>query len=452
MKNEKTLDLTTGAVWKQLVRFFIPIAAGTCIQQLYNAVDGIVVGKFVGTIALAAVGGSAAQIINLVIGFFVALTAGASVSLAQYFGAQRLKDFRRATGNALAVCGLMGAVIAILGLLTTPWMLEALQTPPETLEAAILYLRIYFLGVPFILLLNMASNALRSAGDSWNPFLHMVIACVTNILLDIVFVVVFHWGVAGVAIATVIAQAVNAVLLIVQLMTVKAEYRVKAKDYRLKGPHLGRMLRLGIPFGVQGSMYSISNIVIQVGVNTLGTVAVAAWTMSSKIDGVYWAVSSALGAAIMTFIGQNIGAGRQDRVKECVKQGMLLSMSTTIFLSVLIMVSALPLLHIFTDDPAVVQTTFDVLSYFVPYYFTWTVIEVLTGVLRGAGDAIRPMVIVGIGICVFRILWMVTLFVMMPTLFTLSMSYLGSWIVTDIALIIYYKRGNWLKRAQIERI
>ncbi|MBR6377008.1 MAG: MATE family efflux transporter, partial [Oscillospiraceae bacterium] len=322
---EQRLDrknLTEGVVWKKLLVFFLPIAAGTCIQQLYNAVDGLILGRFVGTTALAAVGGSSAQIINLLIGFFVAITSGASVVIAQVYGANRTRDVQIAAGNAIAVFALLGLLLMGFGLVFSPAMLRLLRTPADTLEDAILYLRIYFIGVPFILILNMESNMLRSVGDSVSPFLYMVAGCVTNILLDSLFVLVLGWGVAGVAVATVAAQVLNMGLLTWKLMTTKESYRLSLRELRLKGVYLKNMLRLGVPAGLQSSMYAVSNMIIQVGVNSLGTVVVASWVMTGKTDGIFWAVSNALGAAITSFVGQNRGAGRDDRVKLCVKQGM----------------------------------------------------------------------------------------------------------------------------------
>ena len=442
-------DLTQGVVWKKLLVFFLPIAAGTCIQQLYNAVDGLIVGRYVGTIALAAVGGSSAQIINLLIGFFVATTAGASVVIAQVYGAGRDEDVRLAAGNALAVFALLGLVLMAFGLIATPAMLRLLRTPEDTMEASILYLRIYFLGVPFVLVLNMESNMLRSVGDSFSPFLYMVAGCVSNIVLDAVFVLVFHWGVAGVAIATVLAQVLNMALLTWKLLRTKESYRLSLTELKLKGVYLRNMLRLGIPSGLQSSMYAVSNMIIQVGVNSLGTVVVASWAMSGKTDGIFWAVSNALGAAITSFIGQNLGAGRRDRVKLCVKQGLVLSFSITVTLSALILLLGRPMLHILTEDQAVIDTTFQIMTYFVPYYFTWTLIEVLSAVLRGAGDAVRPVVIIGLGICLLRIVWVTTLFQWFHTLMVLSLCYVVSWVVTSIAMTIYYRHGRWMQRANV---
>ena len=223
-------DLTTGTVWKKLLIFFVPIAAGTIIQQLYNAVDGLIVGRFVGTNALAAVGGSSAQIINVLVGFFVAMTAGASVVIGQIYGAGRKEDLDRAIGNAVTGMTLAGAALMIIGLVASPGLLRMLNTPEETLEGAILYLRIYFLGVPFVMILNMESSILRALGDSLHPFLFMVVGCVMNIVLDALFVIVFGWGVAGVAIATVAAQIVNAGLLTWRLNRGTEEYRLSVRS------------------------------------------------------------------------------------------------------------------------------------------------------------------------------------------------------------------------------
>ncbi len=442
-------DLTTGTVWKRLLVFFIPIAAGTCIQQLYNAVDGMIVGKFVGTVALASVGGSSAQIINLLIGFFVAITSGASVVIAQVYGAGRTEDVQSAAGNAIAVFAMLGLVLMAVGLIASPAMLRLLQTPEDTMAGSALYLRIYFLGVPFILILNMESNMLRAVGDSVSPFLYMVAGCVTNIVLDVVFVVFFHWGIAGVAIATVAAQMVNMCLLTRKLLTTKESYALSLRELKLNGVYLSNMLKMGIPSGLQSSMYAVSNMIIQVAVNTLGTVVVASWAMTSKTDGIYWAVSNALGAAITSFIGQNLGAGRTDRARECVKQGMTLAMIITLAISGGIMLVAKPLLSILTNDPDVISTTYEMMTYFVPFYFTWTAIEVLSAVLRGAGDAVNPVIIIALGICLFRIVWIATVFASIGTLASLCWCYVASWTVTSIALIIYYKKGGWIKRRRM---
>ncbi len=442
-------DLTTGTVWKKLLIFFVPIAAGTIIQQLYNAVDGLIVGRFVGTNALAAVGGSSAQIINVLVGFFVAMTAGASVVIGQIYGAGRREDLNRAIGNAVTVMGLFGIALMILGFAASPALLRLLNTPEETLEGAALYLRIYFLGVPFLMVLNMESSILRAVGDSFHPFLFMVAGCVLNIVMDAVFVIVFGWGIAGVAVATVAAQVVNTVLLTRQLNRKGQEYRLTLRELGVKGVYLSNMLRLGVPAGLQSSMYSVSNMIIQVGVNSLGTVVVASWAMSGKTDGFYWALSNAMGAAITSFIAQNYGAGRTDRVKQCVKQGLIMHLVITVVVSAALMLTAIPALRLLTPDEAVVETTYLIMAYFVPFYFTWVLVEVLSAVLRGAGDAVYPVVIIGIGVCLFRVIWILTVFSYFGTLLSLCLSYTVSWTITSIALVIYYRKGGWMNRRRI---
>ena len=449
MNNRHTAkDLTSGVVWKRLILFFLPIAAGTCIQQLYNTVDGLIVGRFVGTVALASVGGSSTQIINLLIGFFVATTAGASVVIAQVYGAGRPEDVRIAAGNAVAVFAVLGVLLMGIGLIASPFMLRILQTPEDTMAGSILYLRIYFLGVPFILLLNMESNLLRSVGDSFSPFLFMLIGCGVNIALDVVFVVFFHWGIAGVSIATVTAQVVNMSLLTYKLTHTTESYRLSLRELTLRGVYLSNMFRLGVPAGFQNSMYSISNMIIQIGVNSLGTIVVASWTMASKTDGIYWAVSNALGTAITSFVGQNLGAGRHDRVKDCVRQGMILSLVITAGMSTFILLAGKPILRILTKDVEVIRTTYEIMWYFVPFYFTWSVIEVLSAVLRGAGDAVRPVIIIGLGICLFRIVWIFTAFHWFHTLPVLCFSYVTSWTITGITLTIYYRKGKWKEQGR----
>lgn len=448
MDGLKTNNLTEGVVWKQLLKFFLPIAAGTCIQQLYNAVDGLVVGRFVGTVALAAVGGSAANIINVLIGFFVALTTGASVVIAQIYGAGRSEDVQKASGNALAVCTVMGIFLSVFGIALSEWMLKVLKTPENTVQDSLTYLRIYFAGVPFVLILNMESNMLRAVGDSYHPFVYMVISCLANIVLDFAFVLFFGWGVAGVAIATVAAQIINMVLLTVRLLRPELEYRLSLRHFKLNGSYLSNMAKLGIPAGLQSSMYSVSNMIIQVGVNTLGTVVVASWAMTSKTDGVYWAISNAMGAAITTFIGQNIGARKFDRVRDCFKQGLAISLILAVLLSGVIMLLARPLLSILTEDTEVIEMTFKIMTYFVPFYFCWSLIEVLSAVLRGSGDALKPVIIIGLGICLFRIIWIFTVFRLWHTIAALSLVYVASWSVTGIALLVYFTRGSWRTLAE----
>ena len=440
-------ELIEGPIVKKLVLFFLPIAAGTLFQQLYNAVDAFVVGKFVGTAALAAVGGSPAILSNLIIGFFVALTGGAAVIIAQLFGAQEYERVTRAMGISYGLCALLGVAVGALVCWFSPELLRLLKTPADTFDQALLYQRIYFLGALFLLLFNMGSGILRSIGDSKFPFLCLFVGCGLNIVLDVAFVILFSWGVAGVAFATVIAQAVSALLVTIKLLTLKGPTRLRFRGLRMDWSLLRRMLRIGIPSGVQSSMYGLSNLLLQVGVNSLGTVVVASWAMSGKVDGAFWAITSAFGTALTTFVGQNYGAGRIDRIRDCAKKSLLLLGGITLSLSAVLLLLARPLLHLLTDDPAVIDTTWYIITLFVPFYIIWVPIEIFPGVLRGVGDVLTPSLILAGGICGIRILWLYTAFRLSPVLLTLCLCYPLSWLITDIAVYLYFRRSPVMTRA-----
>ena len=439
-------QLTEGPIIKKLVTFFLPIAAGTLFQQLYNAVDAFMVGKFVGTQALAAVGGSPAILSNLVIGFFVALTGGAAVVIAQLYGAQSYERVSTAMAVSYRLCLFLGLGVGAVVCLLSPQILILLKTPADTFDLALLYQRIYFLGAVFLLLFNMGSGILRSVGDARFPFLCLFIGCGLNIVLDAAFIVVCGWGVVGVAAATVLSEATAALLVTVKLWRLQGPFRLRLGT---KGdrPLLWRMLRIGIPSGIQSSMYGISNLLLQVGINTLGTVAVASWAMSGKVDGAYWAITSAFGTALTTFVGQNYGAGKLDRIRACAKKSFVFMCCLTLLVSGTLLLCARPLLHLLTDDPAVIDTTWFIITLFVPYYLFWVPIEIFPGVLRGVGDVLTPSLILAGGICGFRILWLFTAFRFSPVLLTLCICYPLSWVVTDVAIYLYFRRSPVMTRA-----
>ncbi len=438
-------DLTEGVIWKKLILFFLPIAAGTLFQQLYNAVDAIVVGKFVGTEALAAVGGSPATFIGLLLGFFVALSGGAGVVIAQRYGAKDADMVSREIHTAVTFCFIVGIVLSGLVIAFAPQVLTLLKTPEDTLEDAVLYTRIYFGGSVFMLLFNMGSGILRALGDSRRPFMYLLVSCAVNIVLDLFFVIALDLGVAGVAWATVIAQGLSTLLILINLAR-HDNFPLRLRLLGIDREALKEMLRIGVPSGLQSSMYGVSNMILQIGVNTLGTVVVASWSMCGKIDGVYWAVSGAFGTAIMNFVAQNHGAGQPERIKACTKISLKLFSVATLLMSAGILLLAKPVLTIFTNDPAVMETTWKLLTYFVPTYILWTVIEIFSGVLRGVGDALKPFIILALGVCLLRIIWVLTVFQSFHTLFVISISYPISWAVTDVAMLVYYFKGSMFRR------
>lgn len=437
-KTKNTTDLTEGTIWKKLLIYFVPIAVGTLLQQLYNAVDAIIVGRFVGTEALAAVGGSSSVITQIVIGLLVALSSGAAVIIAQRFGAKDVDGTSKAVGTAVSSFIIMGIILTIIMFFCTQPLLRLLKTPGETVADATVYCRIYFAGSVFMIFFNIGSSILRAVGNSRKPLIYLIISCLSNIAMDLVFVIVFKLGVAGVALATIIAQGISCVFIAVSLIKTDELYKLTRKNLRIDFSIYKRMMKIGVPTCLQSSMYGISNLILTIAVNTLGTVVVASWSMSGKIDGVYWAISEAFGVAIMNFVAQNYGAGKKERIKQGTKTGITVFLIMTVILSTILMLVARPLLRVFTPDVAVQETTWKVIAYFVPFYFTWSIIEALSGILKGLGDTLKPAIILVFGVCAVRLIWVSTIFRMNPTLFNVSISYALSWFITDIAMIIYY--------------
>ncbi len=441
-------DLTTGSIGKKLLLFFIPIAAGTLFQQLYNTVDAMVVGKFVGTEALAAVGGSAAQVIALTIGFFVALTAGASAVIAQLVGARKEKDVSKAVHSAFAFSILAGLALILVGIPLTPAILQWMKTPLDTMEPSVLYLRVYFSGSVFMLVFNMGSSILQAVGDSKHPLYYLIACCICNIALDLLLVVVFKMGIAGAALATVASQLLSCVLILCRFCRTQECYRVKPTQIRINGAVMNQMLRIGIPSGIQASMYNISNLIIQVAVNSLGTVAVAAWSVAAKVDGLYTAVGTALGVAVMGFVGQNYGAGKMDRVQKTLKESLKIFVPVSLGMGAIVLLFGRFGVHIFNDDPDVLQSTWEILIYFAPFYVVWSVIEIVSGSLRGIGDALVPMIITLVGVCVLRLIWVWGVFPVFHSLGGLTACYPVSWILTAGALCFHYKKQGWFSKGK----
>ena len=441
-------DLTTGSIGKKLLLFFLPIAVGTLFQQLYNTVDAMVVGKFVGTEALAAVGGSAAMVIALFIGFFVALTGGASAVIAQLAGARLDASVSRATHSAFTFSIGAGLLLILIGIPLTPALLRWMNTPADTMTDSILYLRIYFGGSVFMLFFNMGSSILQATGDSRHPLYYLIICCFCNIVLDLLFVVVFRMGIAGAACATVISQLISSLLILQRFCRTKSACHLDLRQLRIDPGLTKRMLAIGIPAGLQASMYNLSNLIIQVAVNSLLTVAVAAWSVSSKVDGFYSSISTALGIAVMGFVGQNYGAGKTDRVKKTLKTSLKIFLPVTLSLTIFVLLFGQFGLTIFIDDPAVIEATRVILWYLAPFYVVWTFIEIVSGALRGVGDAFIPLVITGVGICVLRLIWVYGVFPFFHTIAGLTLCYPVSWMLTAVALVIHYHKQGWSSRSK----
>ena len=418
-------SITEGVIWQQLLLFFFPILFGTFFQQLYNTVDAVVVGQFVGTEALAAVGGTTGTLVNLFVGFFTGLASGATVTISQYFGAKQDDMVSQAVHTAIAFSIAVGAVMMAVGLVGAPFALRAMGTPESVMNYATTYLRIYFIGIIPNLIYNMGAGILRAIGDSRRPLLFLIAGCFTNIVLDLLFVVQFGMEVAGAAWATIISQAVSAILVILVLTRTSESYKLHLKKLRMDKVLVRRIVEIGLPAGLQSVMYNISNIIIQSSVNTLGTTTIAAYTAYSKIDSLFWMIMSAFGISITTFVGQNYGANKPKRVKRGVNVCLGMSFITTIILSL-------------------------ILYFFGVYMFlTYILIEIYSGSLRGIGDCWIPMLLTCLGVCVLRVAWVMIAVPIHRTMITILASYPLSWTTTSIAFFIYYHFFSRLGRKRI---
>lgn len=433
-------QITEGVIWKQLLIFFFPIVIGTFFQQIYNTADSIVVGRFVGKEALAAVGGSVNQIVNLVVEVFVGLTSGASVIVAQFYGAKDKKNLNKTLHTSYAFGIVTGFVVAVVGLLVTNTVLELMKTPQELMADSRLYLHIYFCGMIFNIIYNMGASILRAVGDSRRPLYVLMVTCGLNIVLDILLVVIFRLGVMGVAIATVSCQGISSILVTAMLMKEHPLFQLKLREIRFYRVSLNSVLRIGIPAALEATMYTIANLIIQVFVNELGTDTVAAWGTFAKIDAVYWMVVNAFGISITTFVGQNYGAGKVKRMRKSVGICLGMSYAGAILVSGALYALAGPLYRLFTTDENVVRIGVDMMHFLLPSYFMYVVIGILSGALRGAGRVLVPMLLTCGGVCLIRVVWMFGVFPGHPGINTIMLSYPVSWGITAVLFIIYYFR------------
>lgn len=449
MKKEKyTNSITEGVIWKQLLLFFFPLLFGTFFQQLYNTVDAVVVGQYVGKEALAAVGGGAAMIINIFVGFFVGISAGATVTISQFFGGGRFKEVNEAVHTAIALAVAAGLVIMVIGLIGSPRALVWMGTPEETMVDSVLYIRIFFCGMVGNLIYNMGSGILRAMGDSKRPLYFLMVSCLSNVVLDILFVVGLKMGVAGAAIATILSQLLSAVLVCAALRRLPEEYRLQLRKVRFHGWVLKRIIAIGLPAGFQSLMYSLSNALIQASVNSFGTDTVAAWTAYGKIDALFWMVINAFGISVTTFVGQNYGAGLYQRVRKGVRQCLLMTAGFTVFIIVLIIPAGEVLFRLFTKDTEVITIGIMMMRFLVPTFITYICIEIYSGALRGMGDALVPMLLTCGGICGLRVLW---LFLAVPrwnSMQTVMLSYPITWVTTSLLFLIYY--GWYVRKHRIK--
>lgn len=443
---ERKNQITEGVIWKQLLLFFFPILFGTFFQQLYNAADAMIVGRFVGKEALSAVAGSTGMLTQMVVGFFVGLSSGAAVLVSQYYGAKREEMVGYAVHTFMAFSILTGLVMTGLGLLLTPWMLRAMGTPAEVMDMSVLYLRVYFSGIVGNLVYNSGAAILRAVGDSKRPLYFLISSCLINIVLDVLLVVICDLGVLGAALATILCQALSAAMVIAALMRTKDMHHLEWSQVRMDPKMLQQTVRIGFPSGLQSVMYGISNVIIQSAINSLGTNSVAAWAAYSKIDSIFWMVVSAFGIAVTTFVGQNFGAGRMERVRGGIRSCLTMTLVSSAVLSVVVYNWGIYGFGLFTSDQEVIAIGVAMMRYLSPLYVTYVSIEILSGALRGVGDCWMPMLLCCGGVCVLRVLWTLVAVPLKRDMYTIMFSYPLTWIVTTILFVVYYLRFSKLRR------
>lgn len=443
----KTQDLTKGSIVKAIILFSIPLLIGNLFQQLYNAVDSYVVGNYVGTNALAAVGAST-PVINMLIGFFMGISTGAGVVIAQYFGADDTKRMRRAIHNSIALTLVMGIVLTIIGLFLTDPLLHAIGVPSEVFSQASLYLSIYFWGLLFMMVYNMASGILRSVGDSKRPLYFLIFSSAVNIVLDFLFVKGFGWGVAGAGYATLIAQATSAVMVMFVLMKTNENYKIVFKEIGFNKNILMRIIRIGLPTGFQQSIVALSNVIVQSYINVYGSSVIAGYSVTIKIDGFVNLPLQAFNMAVTTFVGQNIGAKKYDRVKKGAYITTFLAMITIGIFVVLMYFFGRDFIAIFNQEKEVIDAGRLMQLVFLPFYIVLPINQVINGVLRGAGRSSIPMYVM---VFSFVILRQAYLFVV--TKFTSDVAYVFfgwpvTWIICSIIFVIYFFKVDWLPQAK----
>lgn len=437
-------SMLEGPVMKNMLLFFLPIMLGTLLQQLYSTVDAVILGRFVGKTALAAVGGSDIVLINLIVGFFVSLSSGASVVISQHAGAGEDEQVSRAVHTAMLLSVVIGAVMTVAGVAIAPQFLTALDTPEDTMQYSVDYLRWYFAGMIPSMIYNMGSSVLRALGDSKRPLWFLLVCVAVNTVLDLLFVAVFRMEVAGAAIATSLAQLVCAALVLWTLSKMPGSSRLELKKLRFTRSLLGRMLFIGLPAGLQSMMYSVTNLFVQKAINLLGTDTVAAWSAFWKLDGIFWPISGAIGIAVMTFVGQNYGARNRERIFKCIHTGLIMHLCFSALLSVLMYVTRGFTIALFNEDANVVAQGMQIVSYLAFFYPTFCGTEVFSSAMRGVGDAVRPTIVTMLGICVLRVVILLTVTIPNPSNFTIALCYPVTWAAASVLFLCYYRSGLWL--------
>lgn len=448
--NKNTLLMTQGNIWKLLITFSIPLIIGNLLQQMYNTADSIIVGNFVGSNGLAAVG-SGTALINLIIAFAQGAAVGAGVVVSQYIGADKKDKIKISVHTSICISIILGLILSLLGIFASPSLLIMMKTPKVVLKSSILYLQIYCGGLIFNVIYNMATGILNAAGNSKKPLVYLAIASFTNIILDLLFIKIFKLGVMGAAIATDISQAISCILAIGYLLKVKSDYKLYIKNLKINKETAVKIIKIGLPTAIQNMVISFSNVLVQSSVNAYGATAMAGYAAYLKIDGFNILPVLSISMAVTTFTGQNVGANRLDRVKKGMYSSLIMVLVYTVFIGAVLLILSHQVLGLFTHSAQVIMYGQLAMKYFCPYYFLLGILNVLAGTVRGAGKGIPPMIILLFSMCIFRILWIKIALPFYSSIDGVFILYPISWLVGAILMILYTKFGKWLPHKQMEK-
>ena len=446
---QQNTALTEGVIWKKMVVFALPILIGNIFQQFYNTFDSWCVGYFIGDQALAAVS-SSGSLIFMMIGFFNGVAMGAGVLIARYFGSKDIKAMRLAihTDVAFGLCA--GVLLSVLGVLLTPTILTLMDTPPDVLPLSIEYFRYYFCGTVFSVLYNIFVGILHAVGDSRHPLYYLIFASFVNVGLDLLFVGVLGFGVGSAALATTISQGISALLCFLKLLRVKEAYRLSVKEIRFHLPTFKKILSYGLPSGVQNSVIALANVVVQSNINGFGGEAMAGCGSYSKIEGFAFLPITCFMQALSTFVSQNLGAGKRDRVKKAIRFGLVTAVLLAEFVGVVSYLFAPQLIAIFNDKPAVVDFGVRHMRTICLFYCLLALSHCMAAILRGAGKAKVPMFSMLGCWCVFRVTYITVALQYVNRLETVSSAYPITWALSTVVLGIYILKGNWLSSFEKE--
>lgn len=435
-----------GSILTSIVLFAIPILLGTFIQQLYNTADSIIVGRYVNANALAAIGASGSLTFGFTF-FYQGFTNGCAVVISQKYGAGKMDEMKRAISTSIWI-GIFSGLFLTIGIVPiTRWLLEVTSISADILDLGNLYFKIFMLGSLAMTLYNTGTAILRAVGDSKRPLYYLAAASILNVILDLLFVCVFEWGVKGAAVATIISQYVSAVLVMIRLMTMKNEYALHLNNMPFDKAIASHIIRIGIPAGIQNGVVAFACIMLQAKVNTFGVEATAGYTAGTRLTDFMYMPGGAFGMAATTFVGQNLGAGQYERIHECAKKTLILNTVSTIMLGVAMFAFADPLIALFTTDPLVASYAYEMVKFVAIPSFMYGILEILACVVIGTGESLKPMLITLLNLCVIRLCWIYGMTSFWHDIRLVFMGFPVSWVTGCSCMIYFYYKSDWFEKA-----